>query len=67
MRLRPPPGESAKVLALVNGAKKTPLKLMFSLRRIASAVRQARTSGTAGLETWAPPDAVATAGVSKGS
>src|SRR5579884_773282 len=63
----PPPLLNANGVALVNGAKKTPLNVESSLNRIASAVRQASRRLMDGVPTCVTLFEVPMAGVSNGS
>src|SRR5688572_593833 len=63
----PPPGESAKDVAFENGAKNTAVNAEFSLKRIESAVRQARRKFTLLVPTCVTLFEAPSAGVSSGS
>src|SRR5689334_15490488 len=63
----PPPLLSWNAVRLVKGAKKTAVKVESSLRRIESAVRQAKRRLIDWLPTWVTLLTVPTAGVRSGS
>src|SRR5690349_8145313 len=63
----PPPALKVKGTLLLKGVKNTALKVESSLRRIESAVRQAKRRFTAAVPTWVTLLDVPRAGVSKGS